>query len=176
MLGFIFGTLCLIGLVVTLRRGPRWHHAHGFGHGRWGHHHGGYHGGRRNWLRGLFLRLDTTPGQEKAIVAALEGLRERGRGLRSELGSARKRVAEALGGEVLDREALDAAFNERAGAIDTLREELTKALDAVHAALDPKQRTTLAELIADGSFGPFGGRGGFGYGHDHPHHHYAHGC
>lgn len=169
MLGFILGTLCLIALIVTLRRGPRWHHGHGFGHGRWGHHYGGYYGSRRNWLRGLFLRLDTTPGQEKAIVAALEGVRERGRELRGELGSARKRVAQALGGEVLDREALAAAFSERTGAVDSLREELTRALDAVHAALDPKQRTTLAELIADGSFGP-----GWGFGHGH--HHHAHGC
>jgi Spy/CpxP family protein refolding chaperone len=169
MFGLIFGTLCLIGLIVTLRRGPHWHR--GFGHGRWGHHHGGYYGSRRNWLRGLFLSLDTTPGQEKAIVAALEGVRERGRGLRGELGAARKRVAEAVGGEVLDRDALAAAFNERTGAVDTLREELTRALDAVHAALDPKQRTTLAELIADGSFGP---PWGFGYGHHH--HHHAHGC
>src|ERR1700678_438436 len=94
MLGFIVGTVCLIGLVKTLRWGR--YHRGGGGCG-YGHHGGGW--GRRGWdgrgyqgdhdggwgggwggpsvlLRALFQRLETTPGQEKVIVAAYEEMRD----------------------------------------------------------------------------------------------------
>ena len=50
----------------------------GRGFPRWG---GGHRGGIGGsfWLRMLYARLDTTPGQEREIRAALEELRERAR-------------------------------------------------------------------------------------------------
>ena len=93
MFGLIVGTVCLLALFATLRRrhyfrfvdyyGYHWGHHHGRGRGT-ARHHGHGHGllaspwvgrvGRRrgNVLHFLFAELDTTPGQEKAIMLALE--------------------------------------------------------------------------------------------------------
>src|SRR5690242_15134806 len=89
MLGFLIGTVCLVALVKVVRHGRcggwryahgcgygggydsgcgGWHdRGHGHGHGRWG---GGWSRGGFGpgfMLRGLFARLETTPGQEKVI-------------------------------------------------------------------------------------------------------------
>src|SRR5579884_3245710 len=107
MFGFLFGTACLVGLVKTLR-GGHCHRGYGHGcgagggcgpqggcgargwgghHGHWGGHWGGGHWGgghfgggpARFMLRGLFQRLETTPGQEKVILAAVDQVREKAR-------------------------------------------------------------------------------------------------
>src|SRR5580692_2500158 len=124
MLGFVIGTLCLIGLIKTLRWGRR-HGGGGCGYGR----HGGF--GRRGWgggggeygdhgggwgggwggggwggpsvfLRMLFQRLETTPGQEKVIVAAYEEMREAGQKARGEIKASRADVAKAMRSESID--------------------------------------------------------------------------
>ncbi|HEY3496143.1 MAG TPA: hypothetical protein VGK73_15700, partial [Polyangiaceae bacterium] len=59
MFGFLFGSICLIGLFVVISRSRRWH---GFGRHRHGYRHGF---GPRAALHGLLERLDTGPGQEK---------------------------------------------------------------------------------------------------------------
>ena len=160
MLGIIFGTLCLVALVSTVRRrhdghfayGPAWHEgfhdAHEFAsvprlHRRWR--------GRRNWLRALFTRLDTTPGQEKAVVALLEAARERARASRGVLRDARREVAALLGSDVLDREALEAAMVRPGQVADELQQEVVTLLAAVHELLDDRQRRVLGELLAHGS-------------------------
>jgi Spy/CpxP family protein refolding chaperone len=173
MFGFIVGTLCLVGLVSTVRRRRYGHFMHAYGHGHqahWGR--GGYgyrsgpgwHGGTsgRGMLRGLFAQLDTTPGQEKAIVSAVEKLRERFRGARGGVTEARKELATALGGEVLDRAALEAVMARQDEVLGSLNDGLRETLASVHEALDAEQRRRLAELIADGSL-PFG-------------YHRSHGC
>jgi hypothetical protein len=176
MFGFIIGTLCLIALFGTLRRnryrhlmfaygspygfgaGPFFHgHGYGPGHGfggggRWG----GYGGGRRGHGRGpgmgraLFAHLDTTPGQEKAIAQAVGTLCERMDGTRDELKATRKQIAAALGGDVLDAAALEAALGRGQAVAQALAHEVSQLLTEVHAALDGEQRKQLAELISDG--------------------------
>ena len=80
MFGFLFGAACLGGLAALLFR--RNHHHHG----TCGHGHGGrFHRGR-HFLYAAFERLDTTPGQEKAVTAAIDeftyGLADRGASIR----------------------------------------------------------------------------------------------
>jgi hypothetical protein len=153
MFGLIIGTLCLVALFSTLRRG-RYHHFHSHGWGR-GHHHGHsmWHRGRsrgRRWaMRWLFEELDTTPGQEKAILKSLDTLRENLSGSRGELDLARKEVAEAIGGDVLEEPVLNAALGRVDGLLAKARSELFQVLTEVHTALDGNQRKALAEMIAD---------------------------
>jgi Spy/CpxP family protein refolding chaperone len=160
MFGLIVGTLCLFALMATLRARRYAHYGslgywrHGYAYAGCAHHdaspyYGGHRDRRRLAMRWLFERLDTTPGQEKAIVKSLETCREHLASGRGELGDARKDLAQALGGDVLDQSALAAAV----GRVDTLVEragvEFSTALSEVHAALDGKQRKQLAELIAE---------------------------
>ena len=170
MFGFIIGTLCLFALIGTLRRhryrhlmfaygapygfagGPFFHdHAQeDFGYGR-GRRWGGYGRGRARGVgRALFAHLDTTPGQEKAIAQAVGALRDHMDGTRDELQAARKQIAAALGGDVLDAAALEAALTRGQAVAQTLAREVSQLLSEVHAALDGEQRKQLAELIADG--------------------------
>jgi Spy/CpxP family protein refolding chaperone len=176
MLGLVLGTLCLIALIATLRR--RRHHRFMFAHGHmggpgyfrgpyadsshgppWlGYGHGSRGGRRGGFVRAFFERLDTTPGQEKAIGQALDTAREQMRGARDELSTARKTLATAIGGDVIDGAALDAALVQQKSLVDKVGQSVTQALLSVHEALDGEQRKQLAELIANGpSFGRWGG-------------------
>jgi Spy/CpxP family protein refolding chaperone len=162
MIGFLIGTACLIGLVKVLRHGRRWgggcHGGHAFGGGScgggrgWGG--GGRFGGgpfsRRGAARFLFEILDTTPGQEKVILTAMDGVRTAGEGAREELRSARREAAQAMRGDVLDDSALRAASAKLGVAGEALRESMTHALAQIHEVLEPDQRRRLAELITDG--------------------------
>lgn len=159
MFGFIIGTLCLVGLVATLRARRYGGFAYGGGCHRgygYGPYDGPHWGPRRVSPRGLmreaFVRLDTTPGQEKAIVAIVEGARDKARDLRSELAQLRKEIAALLGSQALDRTQLDARIEMARHVIGRLGDELGEALSQVHEVLDDRQRRTLSELIADGSF------------------------
>jgi hypothetical protein len=177
MLGLFFGTLCLLALVATLRRrrfarfafaqgfhgyghGPFGWRGHGHGHGYGydhGHGHGGY--GMRGSGRGhrarrfLFELLDTTPGQEKVITQAADNVLAGMDGAGDELQAARKDLAAAIGGDVLDEAALRAAFDRGLAVAQKLATELTQVLPAVHGALDGEQRKRLAEAIAEGRRG-----------------------
>jgi Spy/CpxP family protein refolding chaperone len=163
MFGFILGTLCLIALVSTLARrryGPyRFAHAHGYG-GSWHGYGHGYGSGpgwsergprRRGGFRRIFFeRFDTTPGQEKAIAKAFDDARERVRDSRSDLETARRALADAVRGDVVDGARLDAALDQQKILVERLGRELTQLLLNVHEVLDSKQRQKLADLIADG--------------------------
>jgi Spy/CpxP family protein refolding chaperone len=174
MFGFVFGTICLIGLFATLRRRAMWSYAYGMGYGgyrsafygyppwarhRHGHGYGRGYSPRSFWLRSVFEQLDTTPGQEKAIVKSIDGLTDHMASSRRELGEVRKEVAQALGGDVLDESVLTAALERVEDLIAKTKLELVQALTAIHASLDGKQRRELAELISDGL--PRGGHYGF---------------
>jgi uncharacterized membrane protein len=178
MFGFLFGTVCLFALFKVMRRGRYgygrfggWGHAPAFGcSGRGGGHHGGYdrggwndddvgggfgfggwRGGRGGFvLRALFEQLDTTPGQEKAIAAALAELREKGRAVKDEARDARGDLARAFRGESLDAETLGTAAARASTAIDGLRDAGIGALLKVHEVLDPRQRAILADLLERG--------------------------
>src|SRR5215475_12529685 len=90
MFGFIIGTVCLIALLKVLRRGYGYGWSHGCGPcgaGYDGSHHGRFGGGfgRRWMLRWLFERLETTPGQERVILQAIERLTENRAAIHEEL-------------------------------------------------------------------------------------------
>jgi Spy/CpxP family protein refolding chaperone len=140
MLGFIFGTLCLIAFVMVLRR-RHWRY-HGYGCG-------GRFGRRRGlWgLYGVFQELDTSPGQEKAIRAAIGDLRRTLDELLPRFDSARTEVAAALRDEQFDAQKLEASIDSRSAELGQLTRAISVALGKAHEALDPDQRRRLARLI-----------------------------
>jgi uncharacterized membrane protein len=171
MIGFLIGTACLIGLVATLKRGR------GF-HGRWRHGRGGRYGGwgARAALRALFVRLDTSPGQEKVIAGVLEDLWTTKREVGEEFIQTRRDVARAMQGTTFDEAALSDAFARQDALLAKLRETMKTALATVHEALDDRQRKTAGSLIASGGLFMRGGacrgryaegRGRFDHDHDH---------
>lgn len=164
MIGFLIGTACLIGLAKVLRCRR---FAHGGGCG-------GCHGGRgwyvhgsmrpaRGWgfgrgalVRHLFERLDTTPGQEKAIVAALEQLQTAMQKLRP-ASKGFSDLASALRAESFD-EGSAAKFNVEAEQMfNSAKSAVIDALRKVHEVLDARQRGILADLIEQRAGGLFGG-------------------
>ncbi|WP_394822674.1 Spy/CpxP family protein refolding chaperone [Pendulispora albinea] len=217
MIGFVIGTLCLIGLVKVLRRaryggggpfafghcgpgrfGGGWGGGSAWGGGGWGGYGGGspwghgdhagdyrhgWHGeawrggsyddvpegdrrgrhggwgawagrqGQRFFLRGLFERLDTTPGQEKVIVAAFDDLRAAADKVREEMHGARTEVATAMRGESFDEVALGGATARVEHGIDTMRRAGIDAFAKIHEALDERQRGRLADLLQHGPRG-----------------------
>ena len=193
MLGFLIGTVCLIGLVKVARFGRGRHCGYGYGHGHfgdpWGHgggcggRHGGWHGryerggwddedegfspweGRRGGgfaLRAMFARLDTTPGQEKAIKAAFDELRTKARAVKDDARGMRGDLATALRGESLDAETLGTVASRASGAVDGLRDAAIGAILKVHDVLDERQRAIAADFLESGpQFGRgWRGRGG----------------
>ena len=157
MFGFIVGTACLIGLIKVLRAGHGWGGGCGY-HRRFGHGyehdapHRGWGGGRglgRRWaLRWLFERLQTMPGQERAIMQALDRLAESRAMVRDELKQTRSDVARAVESGLIDDATLDETFARHDRALAQLRVSIVEALKASTEALDERQRRELAALIA----------------------------
>jgi Spy/CpxP family protein refolding chaperone len=144
MLGFILGTVCLIGLVKVLRRGRGWH-----GHSR----HGGYglrgYSGARRWfLRSIFERLETTPGQEKAIVEALDELRDNRHLVRDEAEQTRADLARVISSGLVDDGSLEETFARHDRLLAQLRVSLVEALRKATEALDERQRKQVADRLA----------------------------
>ena len=154
MLGFIIGTVCLIGLVKVLRRGRGWH-------GRWGHGYGSYggrmgHGGgpRRWFLRSILERLETTPGQEKAIVAAIDELRDNRALVRDEAQQTRDDLARVVSSGLVDDAALEETFARHDRLLAQLRVAFVESLKKATEALDERQRKQVADFLArSGRFG-----------------------
>lgn len=147
MFGFLFGAICLGGLASML-----FHRPHHYGYGRHGHCGRGF---RRRWggrygINMAFERLDTTPGQEKAILAALDELRESARGVRAKAASSRGDVADALRGEHFDSERVHNVVARHAEDFATLGNAVTTTLAKIHEALDPDQRKRLARWLDSG--------------------------
>jgi hypothetical protein len=165
MLGFLFGTVCLVALVKVVRRVG--YHRHGpFGHGVSGCGPGGARfmgrrgfGGARWVLRSLFERLQTTPGQERAIVAALEDLSEARGVLRDELQRTRGQVAHVIAGGLVEDGSLEETFASHDRALARLRVGFVESLKKVTETLDERQRRELASWLERGRFrgGPFWG-------------------
>lgn len=147
MLGFVVGTLCLVGLVKVLRHG--WW---GDAHGRWGHHRGrgGWGFGPRRMLRGLFERLDTSPGQEKVLVEVAEEISAAAAPLRDEARASRRAIADALRSPTVDEESLGALFARHDELLREARKHAVGVLARVHDTLDDRQRAALAALIERG--------------------------
>jgi hypothetical protein len=145
MIGPFFGAACIIGLGILFARRRR----HGCGPGS-----GGHRGYRRGWrrygLRYVLERLDTTPGQEKAILGALDDLRERAEAARDGLDETRASVASAFREETLDEHAFAGLFDGPLARIDTLRDDVARTVATIHEALTAKQRARLADLLESG--------------------------
>ena len=177
MVGFILGAVFVVGVAKMLRR-RAWHgrfggcgaYSHGseggFGYGGPGMGRGMGFSGRRargaRWaLRSVFERLETTPGQERVIVAALDELRENRRDLRDELRQARADLARAVQGGLIEDNTLEEAFARQDRLLARMRVGFTEALKKVVETLDERQRKQVASWL-EGGF--FRGRGGWGDG------------
>lgn len=134
MFGFLIGTLSLVGLIKVLRGG--------WGCGSWSGH--GW------WLRGLFRRLDATPGQEKVILESVQAVQGACAKFHGELEKLRADAAKAFLGEKLDHEPLKAAFLRQDALIEELRREVLVSMEKIHEALDPRQRKLAGELLEYG--------------------------
>jgi Spy/CpxP family protein refolding chaperone len=177
MFGFIVGTVCLVALFKVLRHGRfggGWRHAHGCGHGYGGH--GGWQGhGHDGWrgrggfgpgfmLRGLFSRLETTPGQEKVIRDSFDKVREALHEARGEWKDTSE-LSSLFRGETFDRTAAEGVSGKADASFAKVRVVLVEALASIHEALDDRQRRILADFIESRGRGFFGG-GPFGRGRD----------
>jgi len=143
----------------------RGHHHAGWGAPWEGHHGMGGHARRReNPLYLIFAELDTTPGQEKAIMLALDALRETKRALREDLIGSRKELARLFAGDGLDQAALAALFSRQEEHLAKSAQLVRDFIAMVHEALTPEQRKKLAQFMVDGSlwYG-FGGRHSDGF-------------
>lgn len=150
MLGFLIGTACLIGF---------------FKVAGWGHHrschpsdrrrHGSF--GERAALRWLFERLDTTHGQEKVILEAVEELRTPLRDAREDWRATLPGLARATRGAELDHGAIAEIWTRHDRSLEAVRLAVTTSLARVHEVLDERQRRILADLLESGP------RYGFGY-------------
>jgi len=156
--GFLIGTLCLIGLVRVLvgRRYHRGFHHYGYaygppGWGGWGPH-GGYgpFGRGRGFLFSVLSRLDATPTQEKAILSALGELKDTARELRGTVRETRGDVARTVRGPNLDESALGTAEKRLDDAAQRLRHAAAETLGKIHGVLDDRQRQVLGDMIENG--------------------------
>ena len=130
-----------------------------FGRGRWGGG-GGFSRGPRAFLRGLFTRLDTSPSQEKVIVAAVTEVREVAARAKENAALAREDIARAMRADVMDEAALSSAQAKAERATSEVRVAIADAIRRIHEVLDPAQRAKIADWLSDhhGFFG--GGDGG----------------
>ncbi len=171
MIGFVFGTVCLLALVGVVRRvvchhhgyGHHGHHGcgHGGGGGRWGGRWGG-HWGRRGrpgrmgegFARAagevLKRRLRIDEEQEPLVDNALADVRKTLKELSDELKDGRAAVAGAFAGEAVDDAALAATFARQDDALARARREVVSAMKQVHGVLDEDQRKRAADWLASG--------------------------
>jgi Spy/CpxP family protein refolding chaperone len=129
-------------------------------HGYWdgGGYGWGRRGGRRGgWSRWLFERLETTPGQERAILDAFARLRSEAAPLRDEWRQTRDEVARAFEAGLIDDNTFEETFARHDRAQARMRVSLVETIKAVAEALDERQRKVLANLLTRGPFGRMGG-------------------
>jgi Spy/CpxP family protein refolding chaperone len=167
------GTVCLIGLIKVARHGSRWGYAGRCGGGYGGYGNGGedgprgWHGGGfrsrgfgpRFFLRAIFERLETTPGQEKVIMQAADELRGAFGGAKEKLRETRGDFARVFRGDVVDEAALSDIFVKHDTVISETRRTAVEAVRKAHEALTEEQRSQVADFIEKGR-GGWGRRGG----------------
>jgi len=146
MFGLLFGTLCLVGLVVVLARGRRGFRRHGHWHGH------GYGWGPRGAVNAVLARLDAAPGQEKVIVAAVEEFIDRARESGRKVRDTRRDFASSVRGDQVDETRLASVFGEHDAALSDVRRAALDALRKVHEALDERQRKILADIVESGGY------------------------
>jgi hypothetical protein len=101
-------------------------------------------------MRGLFERLDTTPGQEKVIQEEVETLRSRFSDLRREWKASGDDLARAMRAESFDETLMGELFARHDDRLREMRKDLVGSLARIHDALDEQQRERVAELLERG--------------------------
>jgi Spy/CpxP family protein refolding chaperone len=177
MLGFLFGTACLIGLIKVARGsyhgygchgGEAWGHGGGWGghDSHFGRHGGGWRGrtgfGPRFFLRSIFERLETTPGQEKVIVQATDELKSAFGKAKSDLRATRADFARVFRGDAVDEASVSDIFMAHDTVISETRRSAVEAVRKIHEALTEEQRAQVADFIEQGRRGRGGWGGGWG--------------
>ncbi|HJK91791.1 MAG TPA: hypothetical protein RMH85_19740 [Polyangiaceae bacterium LLY-WYZ-15_(1-7)] len=155
MFGFVIGFASLVGLISVLRKGRCAGRFHGGDCGHHHHHHHGHGGppwarhgrGPHRWMHRLFERLDTTPGQEKEIRAAVRDFMDEAWDLGGQLRDLPRSASETLKGELFDEAPLDARFDAQDAQLARTRVALKEALRRIHEALDEDQRKELASFL-----------------------------
>lgn len=99
------------------------------------------------FLRRVFQSLDTTPGQEKVIRAAVEELIQVASKHRGEMQKSREDVARAVRGPSFDETVMGELFARHDASLEELRKAALGALGKTHEALDEEQRKRLASMI-----------------------------
>ena len=144
MFGFLFGAVCLGGLFALAFHRSH-HHHHGCGRGYGGRFQRGHH-----FLHAAFERLDTTPGQEKAIVAALDEFRDSVRTARGKVMASRGEVAAALREEHFQADRVREVLARHSEELTSLGDQGSQTLGKIHEALDSEQRKRLARWVESG--------------------------
>lgn len=146
MIGFIIGFACLYGMV-RVARGRGWRGRRGW------RERGGE--GRHFWLRRMFERLDTSPGQEKTIRNAVDEFHDEALAAKEEFGKTRHDIGRAFSGDYFDESVMGATFARHDDTITRVRMASVGLLGKVHEALDAEQRKLLARFLERGR--PWGG-------------------
>jgi hypothetical protein len=152
MLGFIIiGAVAAIGVAKILRRRRGW--LAGFGAGHCGHGYGSVRHHTRHWmLRSLFERLETMPGQERAIIEAIEKIGENRTLVRDEIRETRQDLARAIEGGMIEDSTLDETFARHDRLLAQFRVSWVESLKTVTETLNERQRNELARWIGAGGF------------------------
>lgn len=106
--------------------------------------------GVRRPLRFLAWKLDLSEEQTAALARSLERLKLERAQAALDIRRAASALADALEGD-FTRAAAEAASEQRAAATRRVQEAVAKALEELHALLEPEQRRELAELIRTGA-------------------------
>jgi Spy/CpxP family protein refolding chaperone len=147
MIGFILGAVAAVGIAKVVRARRRGMYRRGFG---------GPGFSRRRWfLRSLFERLDTTPGQERVIVQVLDELSQNRKALREEFGRTRADLAQAVQGGLIEDSTLEDAFARHDRLAAQLRVAFVEAMKKLTEVLDEAQRKQVARMLEGRGF--FGG-------------------
>lgn len=109
--------------------------------------------GRRWLMRGLLRRLETTPTQQQALLAATEEFQESAKAFKGEAKRTRADLAAALRRPSIDAESMGELFARHDSALDGLRKAFVGMTIRVHDTLDEAQRERLARLLEAGPRG-----------------------
>jgi len=107
------------------------------------------------FLRHLFERLETMPGQEKAIRGALDELFDTVGAAKQDLGGAREQLAALFRSEAFDETLLSGAISRHDEAVERVRTAGVDCLTKIYEALDPRQRAIVADWLESQRGGPF---------------------
>ena len=152
MFGFLFGTLCLMGLFalkMTAYRHHHYRHRHHRGRGRG---RGRGEGRRAWWARAggemLKRRLDLDEDQGDIADHAMADVRRSVKEFVDNLRDSRGELAEVMRDESFDDARLEVVFDRLDEELKRTRREVVSAVKQVHAVLDDDQRGRAAEWMS----------------------------